>query len=926
MYSQVEEKSKNNNSLSKDSEVAGVQSPNGVIRCATHEFMKADQKKGLIASDEAFEAWLAPKIEEIRKIRTQRRLPAIIRIPVVVHVIHNGDAVGTGENIADGQVLSQITVLNQDFRRLTGTPGFGNGVDTTIEFCMATVDPNGNPTNGIDRRNIAPYTNSVTNGAGGADWETRADVQTAKANTIWDPTKYLNLWTFRFGGNTSANGGMSDILGYAQFPSGSGLAGMPSEDCITGENTTDGLTMAFGTFGSRAIFSTGQYSDTTFDRGRTATHELAHCFGLRHTWGDGDCSVDDFCADTPNCSGTYFAGAGDGGCTGPLQCGNTRQIENYMDYSGDLCMNMFTQNQTDRMLAVLMNSPRRDDLLVSPVCNAPQASIQFKRVDCSTRIMNKKANEGNTCGGFTEYTVPVSIAKAPTQNATVTFSIDPSSVANAKDISLQTPTVTFNAGSTTDQNLVFRVLNDAIIEPNEDLIITFTVNANGGDAFAHPEGKLLKMTILNDDFAPVSTVTNVLRSDDFESLTGWNVLDVDGDGEDWFGLTGANGIGTSPNLITGKCVSSAKDLTIIGGTGTANPNNYLISPSITIPAGSLSANVEYIVAGVGATAGNYTVYFTQNASSEANILAGTVLQASSTIGNRASVLRNHNLNAMIGQTGFIVFRHSNSITASGLLMIDNFKVSVSVNTQIQTAVNTTTAFNSNLPENGAIVARDASSQNLMAEANSTTNFNYGCVNIAVDRAGTSAVNYATNTATSLRVMSKRFQATPVNANATASGTIKFYFTEAEIAGWESATGNNRSSLKIIKDGTSASVLSTTLATFGPNTSLQGTFTNGLGGTYYFGIEENLSSESFEFENLELYPNPNTGSFNLNLKSDSDKVNVKVFDIQGREIFNRDYSNTGIFNQLIQLNNVSAGVYLVNITDGVRKTVKKIVVE
>lgn len=840
-------------------------------------------------------------------------LPSVIRIPVVVHVIHNGDALGSGENIADAQVMSQITVLNQDYRRMTGTPGFGTGVDTTIEFCMAQIDPSGNATNGIVRHNITPYTNNVAD-ANGADWETMDDIELAKANTIWDPTKYMNMWTFRFGGNTLANGGVSDLLGFAQFPSGSGLAGMPAEDCIAGEAATDGLTMSFGTFGSRAIFPGGNYSDTQYDKGRTATHEIGHGFGLRHIWGDAnDCSGDDYCADVPSCSGQYYSA--EATCTAPVQCGSPRQIENYMDYSDDTCMNKFTQNQKDRMLAVLQNSPRRDDLLVSPVCNAPTASIQFKRGDCSTRLMNTDVNEGTgvACNGYTEYTVPLTIEKAPTQNAVVTFSIDGTSVANASDINFQTPTVTFPSGSTAERNFVFRVLNDAIVEANENLVISFTVNANGGDAFAHLEGNKLTLTIVNDDVAPSVTLNSTLLNKNFEDLTDWTLLDGNGDGVNW-GLIDADGLGTAPNTITGTCAYSRRVTNQI--------NNYLISPQITIPTGANSVNLSYIIGGFqntgspttnNTTAGLYTVYFATNVSTATAINGSTVLMAASTIPNvngGATLLNTQSLLSLAGQTGYIVFRHNNSNSATApYLLLDNVSVIVNSNTVIQTAVNTGTQFNSNVPVNGSFVARDASTQNLMADITSSTNFNYGCTTVAVDRAGTSAVNYGSGTAANLRVMSKRFVVTPANVHTSATGTVKFYFTEAEIAGWEAATTNSRSALRIIKDGV-ATPLTTMLSTFGANTTLQANVANGISGTYYFGTVATLGRDNFEFASLNLYPNPNKGNFTIELESDSNSdIKVSVADLRGRQIFDRKYANNGTFNQNIYNRKIQMHTYL-----------------
>ncbi len=90
--------------------------------------------------------------------------------------------------------------------------------------------------------------------------------------------------------------------------------------------------------------------------------------------------------------------------------------------------------------------------------------------------------------------------------------------------------------------------------------------------------------------------------------------------------------------------------------------------------------------------------------------------------------------------------------------------------------------------------------------------------------------------------------------------------------------------------------------------------------------QSLSTSENEFEGFALYPNPNKGSFKINLNSDSNKVDVKVFDMSGRSILNKNYSNSGLFDQEIRLNNAQSGVYLVSISDGIKKIVKRIIIE
>ena len=318
---------------------------NGFIRCHT---MEADSIRR--AEDPKLGSFFESTIDNILNSGAPiySTKATLITIPVVVHVIHNGDALGASENINNEQVLSQIRVLNEDFRRMLGTPGYNSssvGADIEIEFCMAQIDPNGNSTNGINRVNY-----------GSASFTSNAAVETMKANTIWDPTKYLNMWSVRF------SGGMAGTLGYAQFPSNSGLGGMPANG---GNANTDGVVSSFDAFGSQA-YAPGAYN-ATYNLGRTMTHEIGHWFGLRHIWGDGGCTVDDFCNDTPGSDGANFGCPNTNSCTDPSP--NPRDmVENYMDYTDDACMNVFTADQKARIRTVMTLSPRRMELASSTVC------------------------------------------------------------------------------------------------------------------------------------------------------------------------------------------------------------------------------------------------------------------------------------------------------------------------------------------------------------------------------------------------------------------------------------------------------------------------------------------------------------------------------------------------------------------------------
>ena len=259
----------------------------------------------------------------------------IITIPVVVHVVWNTNQ----ENITDQQVFSQIDVLNADFRRTNidaiMTPNVWSNIaaDTEIEFCLATVDPNGAFTSGITRTQTSQTSFSIqtdnmkSSSSGGID--------------PWDQDDYLNIWVCDLSGG---------ILGYATPPS-------------TFNNPDDGVVIGYRYFGTLGTVQ------APYNKGRTATHEVGHWLNLDHVWGNGGNCGSDNVNDTPTQEEENYS------CPAfphnANSCGTSNSagdmFMNYMDYTNDACMNLFTIGQKTRMTAAI--NQYRPNLLNHNLCS-----------------------------------------------------------------------------------------------------------------------------------------------------------------------------------------------------------------------------------------------------------------------------------------------------------------------------------------------------------------------------------------------------------------------------------------------------------------------------------------------------------------------------------------------------------------------------
>ncbi len=255
-------------------------------------------------------------------------------IPVVVHVVYNTNS----ENVSDAVIQSTIAQMNADYQAMNSDYDdvravfAGSRANAMIDFCLASMDPDGNPTSGITR-----FQTSRT----WFDPDTQTDDMKfgPYGSAAWNTTHYLNVWICDI--SSGATGGLV-TAGYAYLPYG-GMVGSP----------IDGLVL--------------DYSYGTGNGDRTATHEVGHYLGLDHPWGNGNCSPGDGISDTPATDQPTFS------CSNQnlMRCSTLTQYENFMDYSN--CTMMFTTGQATVMSGVLNGS--RAELLNSTGCDSGPTTI-----------------------------------------------------------------------------------------------------------------------------------------------------------------------------------------------------------------------------------------------------------------------------------------------------------------------------------------------------------------------------------------------------------------------------------------------------------------------------------------------------------------------------------------------------------------------
>jgi len=364
--------------------LAGMGLTNAQRVCGT-----MDHHQMLMNQDPSYAQRIEQIEEHTRQIINNGGERVVVNIPVVFHVVYKTSA----QNISDALLQAQLDQLNQDFRKLNSdaslVPALFSGLaaDMEINFCLAQQTPTGAATTGIVRK-LTTVTSFSDNDA--------VKYSSSGGDNAWDATKYLNLWVCNMSGG---------ILGYAQFPGGPAA--------------TDGVVLQYNTVGSR----TTPGSAAPYNLGRTATHEVGHWLNLRHIWGDASCGSD-LVNDTPTHSTSNF------GCpsypkTNTCSGGGTEMTMNYMDYTDDACMYMFSAGQKARSQALFNSGGSRVGLLTSNGCSAPSggttcnvpSSLGSSSITSSTATVSWAA-----ASGAVSYSLQYKTSAASTWNTVTTSS------------------------------------------------------------------------------------------------------------------------------------------------------------------------------------------------------------------------------------------------------------------------------------------------------------------------------------------------------------------------------------------------------------------------------------------------------------------------------------------------------------------------
>jgi zinc-dependent metalloproteinase lipoprotein len=783
-------------------------------RCYTAEYINQQLKNNPNFENVAqFENWMQQKIQQRKALvesegNTEVDITNYV-LPIVFHVIHNNEAVGSGANIAQATIYAQVAQLNRDFQNLCGSP-HSVASTTGIQFALATQNPSGVALTepGIDRINRSskgwtapPYDASASY------WD-----NTVKANSIWDPTRYVNIWI------ANLNHATTPLLGIATFPASSTLSGLDNLET----NSTAGVTVDYLTVGS-TITSPDCGATEQFDMGRTLSHELGHFFGLRHIWGDASTcgAATDYCADTPT---QLYENSGKSAHPKPNTCGTLDEMfDNYMDYSDDQVLNTFTRNQVDRIQTVMLNSPRRISLATSTVPkifpSTGSNAISFS--NCMGFMSVSETGNTGTTTRYKDYSIPLAIHSGATGAATLNFTTAaiplsgggtfPLAVSGV-DYEILTPSLTFVTGDY-GKALVIRVWDNAKIDASRGVQIGYTLSGSG--LSANSTAQTFNFIINdNDDIYVGNNTINVLN-ESFTSGTmpnSWNTFNASTYTSSFVVGTSGNAGGTSPNAYVSSSPTTNPPPNTYSASASADGYSILETPLIEGYKYASFGNFSYKYGIRGRTYSSTTGtghngWLTFISDDDPNYLlnfygpnSGNLgfgpYGSSTTFYNTPSIASTYLNNARFYIDFYWSVTNTSTAQSPGFNIDD--VVLPATPWGIESAVKTSYTFNTQSGQAHTFRTNDATNKMIARVANQT--INVANVVASITEAGNDRPTFLTGTTTYLRSR-KVVKVVPATAS-NASYQITIYLSQAEATAWGSAIANAK--LMKINDGVALS--------------------------------------------------------------------------------------------------------------------------